>query len=42
MDPFRGLGMPRIPGLSELITLLQNQTEVLSQLPRTMYPPASA
>ncbi|MGK5115530.1 MULTISPECIES: hypothetical protein [unclassified Geodermatophilus] len=36
MDPFRGLGMPRIPGLSELITLMQNQTEALSQLPRTM------
>jgi ABC-type transporter Mla subunit MlaD len=28
--------MPRIPGLSELITLLQNQTEALAQLPRTL------
>ena len=36
MDPFRGLGMPRIPGLSELLTILQTQTEALSQLPRTL------
>jgi ABC-type transporter Mla subunit MlaD len=36
MDPFRGLGMPRIPGLNELLTLLQTQTEALSQLPRTL------
>ncbi|MGY1591496.1 hypothetical protein ACI789_20955 [Geodermatophilus sp. SYSU D00965] len=36
MDPFRGLGMPRIPGLSELIAQLQAQTEALAQLPRTM------
>ena len=36
MDPFRGLGMPRIPGLSELLTLLQTQTEALAQLPRTL------
>ncbi|MFW3168535.1 hypothetical protein [Geodermatophilus sp. CPCC 206100] len=36
MDPFRSLGMPRIPGLSELLTLLQNQTEALAQLPRTL------
>ena len=36
MDPFRGLGLPRIPGFSELITLLQTQTEALAQLPRTM------
>ena len=36
MDPFRGLGMPRIPGLSELIALLQAQTEALTQLPRTL------
>ena len=35
MDPFR-LGMPRIPGLSELIGLLQTQTEALAQLPRTL------
>ena len=28
--------MPRIPGLSELLTLLQTQTEALSQLPRTL------
>ncbi|MBB3085729.1 hypothetical protein [Geodermatophilus sabuli] len=36
MDPFRGLGMPRIPGLSELISTLQAQTEALAQLPRTL------
>lgn len=36
MDPFRGMGMPRIPGLSELLTLLQTQTEALAQLPRTL------
>ncbi|RZU31988.1 hypothetical protein [Blastococcus saxobsidens] len=36
MDPFRGLGLPRIPGFSELIALLQTQTEALSQLPRTL------
>ena len=36
MDPLRGLGMPRIPGLSELLSLLQTQTEALAQLPRTM------
>ena len=36
VDPFRGLGMPRIPGLSELLTILQTQTEALSQLPRTL------
>ncbi|MGY1988193.1 hypothetical protein ACI792_18395 [Blastococcus sp. SYSU DS0669] len=36
MDPFRGLGMPRIPGFSELLALLQTQTEALSQLPRTL------
>jgi ABC-type transporter Mla subunit MlaD len=28
--------MPRIPGFSELLTLLQTQTEVLAQLPRTL------
>ena len=28
--------MPRIPGLSELLSLLQTQTEALSQLPRTL------
>ena len=28
--------MPRIPGLSELIGLLQTQTEALAQLPRTL------
>jgi ABC-type transporter Mla subunit MlaD len=28
--------MPRIPGLSELLALLQTQTEALSQLPRTL------
>jgi ABC-type transporter Mla subunit MlaD len=36
VDPFRGLGMPRIPGLTELLTLLQTQTEALAQLPRTL------
>ena len=36
MDPLRGLGMPRIPGLGELLTLLQTQTEALAQLPRTL------
>ena len=36
MDPFRGLGMPRIPGLSELLAILQTQTEALAQLPRTL------
>ncbi|SFL04784.1 hypothetical protein [Geodermatophilus ruber] len=36
MDPFRSLGLPRIPGLSELIAALQAQTEALAQLPRTM------
>ncbi|RBY97716.1 hypothetical protein DQ237_01985 [Blastococcus sp. TF02-8] len=36
MDPFRGLGLPRIPGFGELLTLLQTQTEALAQLPRTL------
>ena len=36
MDPFRGMGMPRIPGLSDLLSLLQTQTEALAQLPRTL------
>ena len=36
VDPFRGLGMPRIPGLSELLSLLKTQTEALAQLPRTL------
>src|SRR3712207_4800141 len=36
MDPFRGLGLPRIPGLPELVDVLQKQTEALAQLPRTM------
>ena len=36
VDPFRGLGMPRIPGLTELLGLLQTQTEALAQLPRTL------
>jgi ABC-type transporter Mla subunit MlaD len=30
------MGMPRIPGLSDLLTLLQTQTEALAQLPRTL------
>jgi hypothetical protein len=29
-------GMPRVPGLSELLGLLQQQTEALATLPRTM------
>jgi ABC-type transporter Mla subunit MlaD len=36
VDPFRGLGVPRIPGLSELLDLLRAQTEALAQLPRTL------
>jgi ABC-type transporter Mla subunit MlaD len=32
--PFRNLG--RIPGLTDLLTLLQQQTEALAQLPRTL------
>ena len=28
--------MPRIPGLSELLNILQTQTEALAQLPRTL------
>ncbi|HEX2299632.1 MAG TPA: hypothetical protein VHH34_14155, partial [Pseudonocardiaceae bacterium] len=36
MDPFKGLGMPRIPGLTEILSLLQTQTEALAQLPRTL------
>jgi ABC-type transporter Mla subunit MlaD len=34
VDPFRSLG--RIPGLSDLIALMQSQTEALAQLPRTL------
>ena len=34
MDPFRNLG--RIPGPSDLMALLQQQTEALAQLPRTL------
>jgi ABC-type transporter Mla subunit MlaD len=34
VDPFRSFG--RIPGLSELLSLLQAQTEALAQLPRTL------
>jgi ABC-type transporter Mla subunit MlaD len=36
VDPLRGLGMPRIPGLAELLAQLQAQTEALAALPRTM------
>jgi ABC-type transporter Mla subunit MlaD len=36
VDPFRGLGLPRIPGLSELVDVLQQQTEAMAQLPRTL------
>ncbi len=35
MDPFR-LGMPKIPGLTELLSTLQAQTEALAALPRTL------
>jgi ABC-type transporter Mla subunit MlaD len=28
--------MPRIPGLNEIVSLLQTQTEALAQLPRTL------
>jgi ABC-type transporter Mla subunit MlaD len=34
VDPFRSFG--RIPGLSELLALMQQQTEALAQLPRTL------
>ncbi|MGY1744360.1 hypothetical protein [Blastococcus sp. SYSU D00695] len=33
MDPFR---LPRLPGLSDLVSLLQTQTEALASLPRTL------
>ena len=36
MDPFRGLGIPGIPGLGDVLSLLQKQTEALAQLPRTL------
>jgi ABC-type transporter Mla subunit MlaD len=36
MDPFRGLGMPGVPGPGDVLSLLQKQTEVLTQLPRTL------
>ena len=36
VDPFRGLGMPSIPGFGDLLSLLQKQTEALAQLPRTL------
>ena len=36
MDPFRGLGMPSLPGLGDLLSLLQKQTEALAQLPSTL------
>lgn len=36
MDPFRIPGLPRIPGLSDLVDVLQKQTEALAQLPRTL------
>ncbi len=35
MDPFR-LGMSKIPGLTELLSTLQAQTEALAALPRTL------
>ncbi len=36
VDPFRNLGMPCIPGLTDLLTALQAQTEALAALPRTL------
>ena len=36
VDPFRGLGMPGVPGLGDVLSLLQKQTEALTQLPRTL------
>jgi ABC-type transporter Mla subunit MlaD len=36
VDPFRGLGMPGIPGLGDLLSLLQKQSEALAQLPSTL------
>src|SRR3954471_9508787 len=36
VDPFRGLGMPGLPGLGDMLSLLQKQTEALAQLPRTL------
>jgi len=33
VDPFR---LPKLPGLGELLSLLQTQTEALAQLPRTL------
>jgi ABC-type transporter Mla subunit MlaD len=36
VDPFRGLGMPSIPGLSDMLSLLQKQSEALAQLPHTL------
>lgn len=33
VDPFR---LPRLPGLSDLVSLLQTQTEALASLPRTL------
>lgn len=36
VDPFRGLGMPGIPGFGDVLSLLQKQTEALTQLPRTL------
>jgi ABC-type transporter Mla subunit MlaD len=36
VDPFRGLGMPSIPGFGDLLALLQKQTEALAQMPRTL------
>ncbi|SDX80906.1 hypothetical protein SAMN05661080_01315 [Modestobacter sp. DSM 44400] len=36
VDAFRGLGMPSIPGLGDVLTLLQKQSETLAQLPRTL------
>jgi hypothetical protein len=36
VDPFRGLGMPGMPGLGDLLSLLQKQSEALAQLPNTL------
>src|SRR3712207_5807084 len=36
MDPSRGLGMPRIPGQAEFLSMLQQQAQALADLPRTL------
>ena len=36
VDPFRALGIPGVPGLGDVLSLMQKQTEALAQLPRTL------